>query len=145
MRVRWNLAVVLVTIAALAESVAAQSVQYRSAAGIEYRSMPDTGAIARAQIRLASDARSIERLIGLGIAQSGVRQFREAIETFTRGLRIAPNDPMLYRWRGHRYLSVREFDRAMDDLRPIIEGFDWLSDTDKKNIFEMNARKLYKI
>jgi len=35
--------------------------------------------------------------------------------------------------------------KAMDDLRPIIEGFSWLSDTDKKNIFEMNARKLYKI
>jgi OH-DDVA meta-cleavage compound hydrolase len=35
--------------------------------------------------------------------------------------------------------------RAMDDLKPIIEGFDWLSSNDKKNIFEMNARKLYKI
>jgi predicted TIM-barrel fold metal-dependent hydrolase len=35
--------------------------------------------------------------------------------------------------------------RAMDDLKPIIEGFGWLSDSDKKNIFEMNARKLYKI
>ncbi|MGH8722484.1 MAG: tetratricopeptide repeat protein, partial [Burkholderiales bacterium] len=23
---------------------------------------------------------------------------------------------VLYRWRGHRYLSVREFDRALDDL-----------------------------
>ena len=23
---------------------------------------------------------------------------------------------MLYRWRGHRYLSVRDFDRAMADL-----------------------------
>jgi predicted TIM-barrel fold metal-dependent hydrolase len=35
--------------------------------------------------------------------------------------------------------------KAMDDLRPIIEGFGWLSDSDKKAIFEMNARKLYKI
>src|SRR2546430_3656644 len=34
----------------------------------------------------------------------------------TRGLVIAPTDAMLYRWRGHRYLSVREFDRALDDL-----------------------------
>jgi predicted TIM-barrel fold metal-dependent hydrolase len=34
---------------------------------------------------------------------------------------------------------------AMDDLRPIIEGFSFLSDGDKKAIFEMNARKLYKI
>lgn len=34
---------------------------------------------------------------------------------------------------------------AMDDLKPIIEGFGWLTDADKKNIFEMNARRLYKI
>jgi tetratricopeptide (TPR) repeat protein len=109
-------AVALAAVAFYATPAAPQSVQYRSAAGTDYRSLPDTGAIARAQIRLAGDPRSIERLIQLGVAQSGVRQFREAIETFTRGLRIAPNDPLLYRWRGHRYLSVREFDRALDDL-----------------------------
>jgi tetratricopeptide (TPR) repeat protein len=58
----------------------------------------------------------VERFIQLGIAQSGARQFREAVQTFTRGLAIAPNDPMLLRWRGHRYLSLRRLDRAMDDL-----------------------------
>src|SRR5256885_4208731 len=93
-----------------------QSVQYRSAAGVEYRSQRDTGAIARAESALAADPRNVERIIQLGVAQSGARQFREAIETFTRGLTIAPNDALLYRWRGHRYLSVREFDRALDDL-----------------------------
>jgi len=46
-----------------------------------------------------------------------VRQYREAIETFSRGLKIAPNNALLYRWRGHRYLSTRQFDRAMDDLK----------------------------
>jgi predicted TIM-barrel fold metal-dependent hydrolase len=35
--------------------------------------------------------------------------------------------------------------KAMDDLRPIIEGFDWLSDGEKKGIFELNARKLYRL
>ena len=94
----------------------AQSVEYRSPAGVEYRSQRDTGAIARAESALASDPRNIDRIIALGIAQSGVRQYREAIETFTRGLRIAPNNALLYRWRGHRYLSTRQFDRAMDDL-----------------------------
>src|SRR2546427_4489857 len=93
-----------------------QSVQYRSAAGVEYRAQRDTGAIARAESALAADPRSVERIVQLGIAQSGARQFREAIQTFTRGLTIAPNDAVLYRWRGHRYLSVREFDRALDDL-----------------------------
>jgi Flp pilus assembly protein TadD len=114
---RWSLASVLSAAAlAVTAPVAGQTVQYRSAAGVEYRSLADTGAIARAESVLATDPRNVASIIQLGIAQSGARQFREAIETFTRGLAIAPNDPVLYRWRGHRYLSVREFDRAMADL-----------------------------
>ena len=93
-----------------------QSVEYQSPAGVAYRAQRDTGAIARAESALAADPRSIDKIIALGVAQSGVRQYREAIETFTRGLKIAPNNALLYRWRGHRYLSTRQFDRAMDDL-----------------------------
>src|ERR1700733_5918641 len=94
---------------AVASAAGAQSVQYKSPAGVEYRAQRDTGAIARAEAALASDPRNVDKIIALGVAQSGVRQFREAIQTFTRGIAIAPNDAMLYRWRGHRYLSVREF------------------------------------
>jgi tetratricopeptide (TPR) repeat protein len=94
----------------------AQSVQYRSPDGTVYRAQVDTGPVARAERDLASDPRNIERHIALGTAQSGARQFREAIETFTRGLAIEPDNAMLYRWRGHRYLSVREFDKARADL-----------------------------
>jgi len=104
----------IATIAATTTS--AQSVQYRSPAGIEYRSQADTGPIARAQAALAADPRNVQLIIALGVAQSGARQMREAIETFTRGLAIEPNNALLYRWRGHRYLSVREFDKALADL-----------------------------
>ena len=99
-----------------AAPVAAQTLQYRSPAGVEYRSQPDTGGVARAEAALAADPRNVARIIDLGVAQSAVRQFREAIGTFTRGLAIAPDDAMLNRWRGHRYLSVREFDLALADL-----------------------------
>ena len=99
-----------------AATAAAQTVQYRSPSGIEYRSQADTGPIARAQVALTADPKNVARFIELGVAQSGARQFREAIQTFTRGMAVAPNDPMLYRWRGHRYLSVREFDKAQTDL-----------------------------
>ena len=92
------------------------SVQYRSPAGVEYRSLPDTEAIKSARATLAADPRNIARIIELGVAESGARQFREAIATFTRGLEIEPNNALLLRWRGHRYLSVRELDRAFDDL-----------------------------
>jgi tetratricopeptide (TPR) repeat protein len=94
----------------------AQSVQYRSPAGVEYRSLPDTEAVTKAQAALAADPRTVARIIDLGVAQSGARQFREAIATFTRGLEIEPNNALLLRWRGHRYLSIREFDRALADL-----------------------------
>lgn len=107
---------VLAASGAGAAATAAQSVQYRSPAGVEYRSLPDTGTIAQAERELAADPRNVERIIALGLAQSGARQFREAIATFTRGLELAPENPTLLRWRGHRYLSVREMDRAREDL-----------------------------
>jgi tetratricopeptide (TPR) repeat protein len=92
------------------------AVQYRSPGGVDYRSLPDTDAITSARAALAAEPRSIARIIDLGVAESGARQFREAIATFTRGLEIEPNNALLLRWRGHRYLSVREFDRASADL-----------------------------
>ncbi len=43
-------------------------------------------------------------------------QLRESIEIYTRGIALYPNDPWLYRHRGHRYISVREFRNAIADL-----------------------------
>jgi Flp pilus assembly protein TadD len=94
-----------------------QSVQYTSPSGVAYRSQADTGNIKRAEAALALDPRNVQKIIALGVARSGARQFREAIATFTKGIKIAPNEAMLYRWRGHRHLSVREFKEAESDLR----------------------------
>ena len=99
-----------------AAQTTAQSLQYRSPAGVEYRSLPDTDAIKTARAARAADPKNVARVVDLGVAQSGARQFREAIETFTQGLAIDPDNALLLRWRGHRYLSVREFDRAYADL-----------------------------
>ena len=77
-----------------------QSVQYRSPDGVEYRSLPDTDAVKTARAAVEANPRNIARIIDLGVAQSGARQFREAIATFTRGLEIEPNNALLLRWRG---------------------------------------------
>jgi len=108
--------VVTLSMALATGQTGAPSVQYRSPQGVEYRSLPDTDAIKGARAALAADPRNITRLIDLGVAESGARQYREAIATFTRGLELEPNNALLLRWRGHRYLSVREFDRASADL-----------------------------
>lgn len=108
--------VAMLVAAAVAATLDAQSVQYRSPAGVEYRSAPDTGTVASARTVLAADPENVDAIVALGLAQAGVMQYREAITTFTSGIASAPRNAVLYRWRGHRYLSVREFDRARADL-----------------------------
>jgi len=120
-RRRIVLPCVIAALAAAGQSARAaetgpQPVQYKSKAGVEYRSLPDTEAVTKARAALAAEPKNVARIIDLGVALSGVRQFREAIEVFTRGLEIQPDNPLLLRWRGHRYISVREFDRARADL-----------------------------
>ena len=66
-----------------ADQTGTPSVQYRSPEGVEYRSLPDTDAVKSARSALDADPKSISRIIDLGVAQSGARQFREAIATFT--------------------------------------------------------------
>ncbi len=57
-----------------------------------------------------------DAIIWLGRRTAYFGRFREAIAIYKRGVEKHPRDPRLYRHRGHRYLSVREFDRAIADL-----------------------------
>ena len=60
---------------------------------------------------------------GRRTAYSG--DFRGAIEIYSDGIEKFPNDDRMYRHRGHRYISIREFDRAIADLEQaakLIEG-----------------------
>lgn len=43
-------------------------------------------------------------------------RIRESIAVYTRGIALHPDDPWMYRHRGHRYITVREFDAAIADL-----------------------------
>lgn len=95
----------------LAAPAAAQSIQYQ-----HYTSQRDTGGVARAESALAKDPKNVALIGRLGAAQVAIRQYREAIATYTKGLALAPNDTAFYRERGHRHLSVREFDQAYADL-----------------------------
>ena len=61
--------------------------------------------------------------LGRRIAYTG--DYRGAIEVFSEGIRKHPDDPRFYRHRGHRYISIRELDRAVADLEraaDLIEG-----------------------
>jgi tetratricopeptide (TPR) repeat protein len=63
--------------------------------------------------RAPTDADSI---IWLARRLGYLGRFRESIDVYARGIALQPDNPWLYRHRGHRYISVREIDRAVADL-----------------------------
>ena len=92
------------------------------AAGAKFFAQNDEkGEIAAARDKHAADPKNIDLLIALGRAEATVWRYRDAIATYTRGIEIAPNDARLYRHRGHRYISIRAFDKARADLQRAAE------------------------
>jgi tetratricopeptide (TPR) repeat protein len=57
-----------------------------------------------------------DALIWLGRRLAYPGRYREAIAAFSEGIDRYPDDPRFYRHRGHRYITVRELDRAIDDF-----------------------------
>ena len=64
----------------------------------------------------AADPSSADAAIWLGRRAAYLGEYRGAIATYSAALREHPDDARLYRHRGHRYLSVRELDRAIADF-----------------------------
>jgi tetratricopeptide (TPR) repeat protein len=58
-----------------------------------------------------------DAIIWLGRRLAYLGRFRDAIAVFSEGIQKHPNDARMYRHRGHRYITVRELDRAVADLR----------------------------
>ncbi len=53
--------------------------------------------------------------IWLGRRHAYLYDYKKAIEVFTEGIEAYPNSYKLYRHRGHRYISIRQFDKAISD------------------------------
>lgn len=74
-----------------------------------------------AAMELAENPEDLDALIWMGRRTAYLGEYREAIETYTHALSLYPDEPRLYRHRGHRYLTVREPDRAIADFRRAAE------------------------
>lgn len=73
--------------------------------------------LAAAQAAYDTAPEDVDSIIWLGRRTAYLGRYRDAIDIYTRGIALHPEDARLYRHRGHRYISVREFDRAIEDLR----------------------------
>jgi len=78
-----------------------------------------------AQSSYKANPEDVEALIWYGRRSAYLGQYREAIDIYTLGIEQFPNDARLYRHRGHRYISIREYDKAIADFEKathLIEG-----------------------
>ena len=54
-----------------------------------------------------------DAVIWLGRRTAYLGRFRDAVAIYSEGIAKHPRHAKLYRHRGHRYITVREFDRAV--------------------------------
>src|SRR5215204_2863263 len=73
--------------------------------------------LAKAQADYDRDPSNADAAIWLGRRLAYLGRFRDAIDVYTRAIARHPNEPRLYRHRGHRYITVRKLDEAIADLR----------------------------
>lgn len=74
-----------------------------------------------ARAMLAADPSSADARIWVARRLGYLGRFREAIDELTRGIAEHPDDPRMYRHRGHRYLTVRDLPSAVADLERAAE------------------------
>lgn len=119
---------------ALADSVAAREkapeaisllgdTLYRMELPAERRQKYDS-VLSIAEKNYRKDPQNLDNIIWLGRRQAYLGRYRDAIETYSRGLETFPDAPELYRHRGHRYISIRQFDKAVADLSRSAELMD---------------------
>jgi tetratricopeptide (TPR) repeat protein len=114
---RMRLLLTLLLAISLSLVAAAQEPEAVSLLGTKLFAQPDEkNEIAAAAEKLGADPKNIDLFIALGAVQAKFWRYREAIETYTRAIEIAPTDARLYRHRGHRYISTRQYGKAVADL-----------------------------
>jgi tetratricopeptide (TPR) repeat protein len=72
--------------------------------------------LAKAQEAHKANPGDADAIIWLGRRLAYLGRYRDAIATFSEGIKKHPKDARMYRHRGHRYITVREFDNAVTDL-----------------------------
>ncbi len=68
-----------------------------------------------------NDPEDADALIWFGRRTAYLGQFQDAIAIYTTGIEKFPEDARMYRHRGHRYISTRQYDNAIADFEKAVE------------------------
>lgn len=74
------------------------------------------GKLEEAKAQFDKNPKDADAVIWLGRRTAYLGKYKEAIEIYTKGLSVHPNDARLYRHRGHRFITLRCFDDAINDF-----------------------------
>ncbi len=130
-RVAFILACMMLVQVAIAQNLppVPEGVQAISLSGKPLYSLPPServiNALTTAKQDYDEDPDNADNIIWYGRRVAYTGDYRRAIDIFSEGIRKFPDDARMYRHRGHRYISIREFDRAIADLErasELIEG-----------------------
>ena len=72
--------------------------------------------LAKATADFVKNPDDAQNIVWVGRRLAYLSRYREAIDVFSRGIAKFPNDARLLRHRGHRYISTRQFDKAIIDF-----------------------------
>lgn len=69
-----------------------------------------------AKAAFKADSNNVDAIIWLGRRTAYLGEYRKSIDIYSRGIKRFPDEPRLYRHRGHRFITVRQFSNAIADL-----------------------------
>src|SRR5687767_203210 len=73
--------------------------------------------LAEARAAYEANPNDADAIIWLGRRTAYLGRYAEAIDIFSHGINRHPRDARMYRHRGHRWITLRQFDHAVQDLR----------------------------
>ncbi|PHZ84704.1 tetratricopeptide repeat protein [Paremcibacter congregatus] len=73
-----------------------------------------------AKAKYDADPMNADNIIWYGRRTAYTGNFRKAITIFSEGIEKHPEDARFYRHRGHRYITIREFDHAIADFEKAV-------------------------
>ena len=77
--------------------------------------------LAQARTQYERNPADANAIVWLGRRLAYLGQYRDAIDVYTEGIEKHPTDARLYRHRGHRFITTRQFNRAIADLERAAE------------------------